>query len=117
MRPTIAIYVIALLLITVIGIGAVRAYGFGVWPAPELEVDDPVIQEWLSSEDVAIRRGGMDKRLEDTTMYIQEGRRIDGTCRFEVRLYGPAGEIRVAQALATNHRTCEQLIFEGTRPP
>ena len=117
MRLTIAIGGVALFLITVFGVGAFCAYYFGAWPAPDLKVDDPVIQEWLSSEDVVIHRGGMDKRLEDTTMYILDGRRVDGACRFTVRVYARPGETRVvARALATNHRTCEQLILEGTRP-
>ena len=116
-RPTIAVGGVALFLITVVGIGAFCAYYFGAWPAPDLEVDDPAIEEWLSSEDVIIHRRGFEKHLDNTTMYILDGQRIDGMCRFTVRIHGRPGETRVvARPLATNHRICEQLILEGTRP-
>ena len=115
MRPTIAIGGVALFLVIVFG--AFLAYYFGAYSAPDLEVDDPAIEEWLSSEDVVIHRRGFERPLDNTTMYIQDGRRVDGACRFTVRIHGRPGETRVvARPLATNHRTCEQLILEGTRP-
>ena len=103
MRLTIATGGVALFPITVFGIGAFCAYYFGAWPAPDLEVDDPVIQEWLSSEDVVIHRRSVEKRLNNTTMYIQDGRRVDGVCRFGVRLYIRPGDTgaRVAGSAGT----------------
>ena len=103
-RPTIAIGSVALFLITVFSIGAFCAYSFGAWPAPDLEVDDPAIEDWLSSEDVVIHRRGFEKRLDNTTMYIPDGRRVEGACRFTVRVHGRPAETRVvARPLATNH--------------
>ena len=122
MRRPIAISVIAVCLIIVCGSGAFYAfyYGayFGVWPAPSLEVDDPIIQAWLSSEDVVVHRQGIKKRLEDTTLYIQEGQRIDGGCRHHTILHLSGAETgaRVALTLATNYSACERLVMEGTRP-
>ena len=86
-RPTIAIGSVALFLITVFSIGA--------WPAPDLEVDDPAIEDWLSSGDVVIHRRGFEKRLDNTTMYILDGRRVEGACRFTVRVHGRPGVTRV----------------------
>ena len=60
------------------GFVAFQSYYFGVWPKPSLTVDDPSISEWLQDSDVIIHRRGFKRPIDNSTMYIQKGQRIDG---------------------------------------
>ena len=89
------------------------AYYLMLWPfQPTLEVDDPVISEWLQQDEVVIYRRG--EELIDSRMYINKGEQIEGGCRWHSRLMGSDDSIVVSRQVATNHNTCESLIEEGT---
>ena len=113
-----AIGIFTLLAVLLMGFVAFQSYYFGVWPKPSLTVDDPSISEWLQDSDVIIHRRGFKRPLDNSTMYIQKGQRIDGGCRWHTRLSLQGGEPGppVARALATNHGTCERLMMEGVLP-
>ena len=83
-----------------------------------LTVDDPAISEWLQDENVIIHRRGFKRTLDNPTLYIQQGQRIDGVGRWHSRLSLQGGEPgpRVARVLATNRGTCERLMIEGVLP-
>ena len=106
---------------TLIGLGLVLAgafvlfiaYYLMLWPfQPRLEVDDPVISEWLRQEDVVIYRQG--EKLTDSRMYILRGKIIEDGCSWSVSSWGSDAGIIVTRGVATNHVTCETLIEEGT---
>ena len=82
-----AIGVFAMLTVLVLGIVAFQSYCFDVWPKPSLTTDDPAISEWLQDENVIIHRRGFKRPLDNSTMYIQQGQRIEGGCRWHTRLY------------------------------
>ena len=73
-----AIGVFAMLTALVLGIVAFQSYCFDVWPKPSLTTDDPAISEWLQDENVIIHRRGFKRPLDNSTMYIQQGQRIEG---------------------------------------
>ena len=89
------------------------AYYFMLWPfQPTLEVDDPVISEWLEQDGIIIYRRG--EELVNSRMYIIKGERIEGGCTWHVSSVGSDDGIVVSREVATNHTTCESLIEEGT---
>ena len=88
------------------------AYYLMLWPfQPSLEVDDPVISKWLQQDKVVIYRRG--EKLTDSRLYIVQGERIEGGCRWRVSSKGSDDRIMVSREVATNHVTCETLIEEG----
>ena len=55
------------------------AYYLMLWPfQPSLEVEDPVISEWLQQDGVVIYRRG--EELVNSRIYINKGERIEGGC-------------------------------------
>ena len=101
----------------VLGLVVLWAYYFGLWPEPNLVVDDPAIEAWLERDSVMVHRRGLKSDLRDTRMYIQQGQMIDGSCRWTTRLSMPPGQktgVRVARTLAIDRTTCEKLVLEGT---
>ena len=85
-----------------------------LWPfQSRLEVDDPVISEWLKQDGVVIYRTG--ETLADSRMYITEGERIEGGCSWHFSVSGSDDYVIVSRELATNHLTCETLVEEGRR--
>ena len=105
----------ALAAVAVVMVFVLYSYYFGFWPEPGLDVDDPVIAEWLERESVVVYRRGRESTLEDAVMYVQQGRMADGSCRWTTRLSMGPGEtgVRVARALAVDRTTCEKLVVEG----
>ena len=88
------------------------AYYFMLWPfKPTLEVDDPVISEWLEQDGVVIYRQG--EELVDSRVYIVKGKRIEDGCSWHMSLKGSDDGNAVGRTLATNHITCDSLIEEG----
>ena len=103
--------------LAVVALVVLWAYYFGVWPSPDLEVDDPEIKAWLAKDGVKVHRRGNESDLVDTRMYIQKGRLFDGSCRWTTRVSMPEGQtsgVRVARTLAVDRTTCEKLVLEGT---
>lgn len=89
------------------------AYYLMLWPfQPTLEVDDPVISEWLQQDEVVIYRRG--EKLTDSRLYLVQGERIEGGCSWHVSSQGSDDGIIVNRGVATNHVTCETLREEGT---
>ena len=89
------------------------AYYLMLWPfQPTLEVDDPVISEWLQQDEVVIYRRG--EKLTDSRLYLVQGERIEGGCSWHVSSEGSDDGIIVNREVATNHVTCETLREEGT---
>lgn len=87
------------------------AYYFMLWPfQPTLEVDDPVISEWLQQDGVVIYRAG--EELTDSRLYIVIGERIEGGCKWRVSPSGSDDRV-ISREAATNHNTCEVLMEEG----
>ncbi len=90
------------------------SYYLMLWPfQPRLEVDDPVISEWLQQDGVVIYRTG--EKLADSRMYITDGERIEGGCSWQVSVSGSDDYVIISRELATNHITCETLVEEGRR--
>ena len=102
----------------VVGVVSFIAYYFGVWPNPNLEVEGPLIAEWLESEQVIFHRRAFDRPLDNAMMYLQEGQRVNGVCHWSTILSSAPREsgVKVLKVLATNHSTCERLVSQGTRP-
>ncbi len=111
-----AIGIFTLVAVLVLGIVALTSYYYDLWPKPSLAVDDPAISEWLQDKDVIIHRRGFKSTLDNSTMYIQQGERDGEDCGWSTRLsvQGSNSGARVARNLATNYRTCEVLIMEGS---
>ena len=110
MRFSIHIVIGSLLLVVFVSF---IAYYLMLWPfQPGLEVDDPVISEWLHQDGVVIYRQG--EELINSRMYIIKGERIDDGCSWHTSSRGSDDVIIVSRELATNHSTCESLIEEGT---
>ena len=102
---TISIVTLVLILLFV-------AYYLMLWPfQPRLEVDDPVISEWLKQDGIVIYRTG--EELANSRMYITKGERIEGGCSWQVGVSGSDDHVIVSRELATNHITCETLVEEG----
>ncbi len=88
------------------------AYYLMLWPfQPRLEVNDPVISEWLKQDGVVIYRNR--ERLAESRMHIIKGERIEGGCSWHVSVSGSDEYAIVSRELATNHITCETLVEEG----
>ena len=103
--------------LAVVALVVLWAYYFGVWPSPDLKVDDPEIRAWLARGSVTVHRRGNESGLVDTRMYIQKGQLVDGSCRWTTRVSMPEGQtsgVRVARTLAVDRSTCEKLVLEGT---
>ena len=110
MRFSIHIVIGSLLLVVFVSF---IAYYLMLWPfQPGLEVDDPVISEWLHQDGVVIYRQG--EELINSRMYIIKGERIDDGCSWHTSSRWSDDVIIVSRELATNHSTCESLIEEGT---
>ena len=88
------------------------AYYLMLWPfQPRLEVNDPVISEWLKQDGVVIYRNR--ERLAESRVHIIKGERIEGGCSWHVSVSGSDEYAIVSRELATNHITCEILVEEG----
>lgn len=90
------------------------AYYFMLGPfQPRLDVDDPVISKWLHQDGIVIHRRG--EELSDSRMYIVRGERINGGCSWHISSTGSDENSVISREVATNHRTCESLIEEGSQ--
>ena len=112
-----AIGIFTVVAVLALGFMASWAYYYGVWPKPTLTVDDPAINQWLQDDDVAVHRQGFQRSLANARMYLDQGQRVDGGCRWHTSLSLQGGEPgpRVARTLASNRLTCERLVVEGVR--
>ena len=89
------------------------AYYFMFGPfQPRLDVDDPEISSWLHQDGVVVHRRG--EELSNSRMYIVEGERSNGGCSWHVRSTGSDQRFIISREVATNHRTCEILMEEGS---
>ena len=101
-----------LLLLVLVAFVLLVAYYFMLWPfQPSLEVDDPVIAEWLRQNGVVIYRRG--EELADSRMYLIEGERFGNGCSWHAGSSGSDDYVVVSRQIAMNHTTCESLIEEG----
>ena len=83
-----------------------------MWPfQPSLEVDDPVISQWLQQDGIVIYRRG--KELADSHTHIIKGEVIEGGCIWHVSSSASEDGIVTTRTLATNYTTCESLMEEG----
>lgn len=88
------------------------AYYLMLWPfQPTLEVDDPVISDWLQQDGVVTYRTG--EELADSRMYIIRGELIEGGRSWRVDISRSDDYVVISREQATNHNTCEILIEEG----
>ena len=111
-----AVGLVSALGLLIAGIVAFTSYYFGgPWPDPNLGVEDPLIAEWLQSDQVVIHRRLFKTPLDNEVMYLQQGELADGVCHWSSAVVGVHGETRVLRVLATNHGTCERLVSQGTR--
>ena len=98
--------------VLVVGFILFAAYYFMLWPfQPSLEVDDPVVAEWLQQDGIVIYRRG--EELANSRMYIVKGERTEHGCSWHVSSSGSDDYVIINREIATNHTTCESLFEEG----
>ena len=90
--------------VLVVGFILFAAYYFMLWPfQPSLEVDDPVVAEWLQQDGIVIYRRG--EELDNSRMYIVKGERTEYGCSWHVSSSGSDDYVIINREIATNHTT------------